>query len=132
MSVELVMIAPALGLILLLLVAVARIALAGNAAEAAAVSAAREASLARSTSQAQTNAVHAAQTAMAQSGYDCTRLTVTVDDRGLDVPLGQVGTVKTTVSCVINLTDIALPGLPGTKTLKASASSPIDAFRERP
>lgn len=132
MSVELVMIAPVLVFIILLLVAGGRLALAGNAAEAAAVAAAREASLSRTTAQAQTNANAAAQIAMAQSGYACTELTVVISDAGLNVPLGQVGTVSAALTCTLNMSDIALPGLPGTKTLTADAFSPVDAFRERP
>lgn len=132
MSVELVVLTPALVLIILLLVAGARLALAGNAAEAAAIAAAREASLSRTTEQAQLNANAAAQQAMSQGGYECLELTILIDDSGLNVPLGQVGTVSATMTCVVNLSDLALPGLPGTRTLTHTAASPVDAFRERP
>ena len=63
MSVELVLIAPALALVILLLVAGARVALAGNAVESAAVAAARDASLSRTTAGAQAGAQLAAQVA---------------------------------------------------------------------
>jgi Flp pilus assembly protein TadG len=132
MSVELVMLAPALVLVILLLIVGARLSLAGNATSAAAVAAAREASLSRTTSQAQIRATEAARVAMAQTGYACSQISVTIDDSGLEVPLGQVGTVSATLSCTLDLTDIALPGLPGTKTITTTAISPVDAFRERP
>lgn len=132
MSVELVMLAPIMVLVILLLVAAGRIALASNAAEAAANAAAREASLSRTTSQAQQNANQAAQTSMAQSGYACITLEVLIDDSGLNVPLGQVGTVSGTITCTLNLSDIALPGLPGSWTIERTALSPVDAYRERP
>lgn len=132
MSVELVLIAPALALVILLLVAGARVALAGNAVESAAVAAARDASLSRTTAGAQAGAQLAAQTSVAQSGLACADFSVVVDDSGLSVPLGEVGTVSATLSCTLDLTDIALPGLPGTKTITTTASSPVDAFRERP
>jgi Flp pilus assembly protein TadG len=132
MSVELVLIAPALALVILLLVAGARVALAGNAVESAAASAARDASLSRTSSGAQAGALLAARTSMAQSGLACTDFTVVVDDSGLRVPLGAVGTVSATLTCTLNMTDIALPGLPGTKTITTTASSPVDAFRVRP
>lgn len=131
MSVELVLLTPAIVLIILFLVAAGRISLASNAAEAAAISAAREASLSRTTSVAQERANEAAQVSMAQSGYQCSKLTVVIDDSGLDVPLGKTGTVSGTITCTLNLTDIALPGLPGTWTVTKSAISPVDAFRER-
>lgn len=132
MSVELVLLAPVIVLVLLFLVAGGRIALAANAAEAAANAAAREASLSRTTAAAQQNANQAAQTSMSQSGYACTTLDVLINDSGLDVPLGQVGTVSGTITCTLNLADIALPGLPGTWTIQRSAISPVDAYRERP
>ncbi|WP_337007246.1 TadE/TadG family type IV pilus assembly protein [Microbacterium sp. LB12] len=132
MSVELVMLAPVMVLVILLLVAGGRIALASNAAEAAANAAAREASLSRTTAEAQQDANAAAQTSMAQSGYACNTLDVLIDDSGLNVPLGQVGTVSGTITCTLNLSDVALPGLPGTWTIERSATSPVDAYRERP
>jgi Flp pilus assembly protein TadG len=132
MSVELVLIAPALGLVILLLVAGARVSLAGNAVESAAVAAARDASLSRTTAGAQSSARLAAEVSVAQSGLSCASFTVIVDDSGLNVPLGEVGTVSATLTCTLNMTDIALPGLPGTKTITTTASSPVDAFRVRP
>lgn len=132
LSVEFVYIAVPLAAIILFLVAAGRIALAGNAADAAAIAAAREASLSRSTEIAQVQANAAAQRSMSQSGYACTTLTVLVDDSGLNVPLGQVGTVSGTITCTLNLSDVALPGLPGTMTIERTATSPVDAYRERP
>jgi hypothetical protein len=132
MSVELVMIAPALALVILLLVAGARVSLAGNAVESAAVAAARDASLSRTTAGAQSGAQLAANVSITQSGLSCANFTVVVDDSGLNVPLGQVGQVSATLTCTLNMTDIALPGLPGTKTITTTASSPVDAFRARP
>jgi hypothetical protein len=69
---------------------------------------------------------------VAQSGLSCASFTVIVDDSGLNVPIGEVDTVSATLTCTLNMTDIALPGLPGTKTITTSASSPVDAFRVRP
>jgi Flp pilus assembly protein TadG len=132
MAVELVMLAPVMVLVILLLVAGGRIALASNAAEAAAIAAAREASLSRTTAEAQQDANQAAQVSMSQSGYACTTLSVFIDDSGLNVPLGQVGTVSGTITCTLNLSDVALPGLPGTWTIERTAESPVDAYRERP
>ena len=44
---------------------------------------------------------------------------------------GQAATVTATISCTARLSDIALPGLPGAKTLTASFTSPIDTYRGR-
>lgn len=131
LSVELVILAPALVLIILLLIACGRIAIAGTASQTAAMVAAREASLSRTSAQAQPDATQAAETSMSQAGYNCISLTVKIDDSGLNAPLGTVGTVGATITCVVNLSDVAIPGLPGTKTITATATSPVDAFRER-
>lgn len=131
LSVEFALVAPVLVLVLLLLVAGGRIALASTGVESAAAAAAREASLALTSAEAQTNATETASRNLTQSGYDCVTLSVSIDDAGLFTPLGETGTVTATVTCVLNLADIALPGLGGTRTLTATGESPVDSFRER-
>jgi hypothetical protein len=39
--------------------------------------------------------------------------------------------VTATVTCKVEVADLAIPGLPGTRTITATASSPVDAYRER-
>ena len=56
---------------------------------------------------------------------------VTVDTAGFAAPVGTPATVTATVRCVVNLADLAVPGVPGTRTVTATASSPVDTFRER-
>jgi len=129
-AVELVYLIPVFILIIGFLIASARIALAGNAAQAAANSAAREASLARTSTEAQTNANEIAQLAMAQSGYACSQLSVAIDGSGIDVPLGEVGTVRADLSCDITMGDLGIP-LPSVITLSANALSAVDPYRER-
>lgn len=131
MSVEATLVVPVLVLFMLLVIAGGRVAIAGNAVASAAASAAREASLSSTTTEAQYNASIAAQTAMANSGHACADLDVSINDAGLDAPLGQVGVVSATVTCTVAMSDLALPGMPGTRTLEATANSPVDAFRER-
>jgi len=45
--------------------------------------------------------------------------------------VGTPATVTATVRCVVNLADLAVPGVPGARTVTATASSPVDTFRER-
>jgi hypothetical protein len=33
--------------------------------------------------------------------------------------------------CTVNLSDLSAPGIPGTKLVTATATSPLDTFRER-
>ena len=131
-SVELVMLVPVLVLVLMLLFAAGRIATAETVLQNAANSGAREASLARSTAQAQQNALVASNNTITQHGYTCTDLHITVNDDGITAPLGEVGKVSVTITCQLNLADLGLNVLGDTKEITATAVSPVDPFRERP
>jgi len=39
--------------------------------------------------------------------------------------------VTVTVTCIVELSDVSMPGLPGTKTLTATFVSSIDSYRGR-
>jgi Flp pilus assembly protein TadG len=39
------------------------------------------------------------------------------------------GSVRVTVSCRVSLSDLAVPGLPGSATVQATSVAPIDPFR---
>jgi hypothetical protein len=58
-------------------------------------------------------------------------VTVSVDTSDFDVPVGTPGTVQVTVECRLNLADLAVPGVPGSRIITASVSSPLDTWRER-
>jgi Flp pilus assembly protein TadG len=131
MSVELVILAPFMLGVALFVIACGRIGLADISVQNAANAAARDASLSRTESSAQTNATTSAQDSITVSGLKCSPLTVNINGAGIDVPIGQVGTVSATVTCTLDLSDIALPGLPGTKVVTSTATSPVDPFRER-
>lgn len=128
---EIVIIAPIIAMLILVLVAGGRTALADNATQSAAFAAARAASLSRDTTSATLNAEDAARRSMAQAGISCTTLTVNVDASGLNSPIGTTGRVSAAVNCDVNLSDITLPGIPGNRTMSSSAASPVDAYRER-
>jgi Flp pilus assembly protein TadG len=130
-SLELAILGPALLLLLGLVIAAGRIAVSGGAIEAAARDAARQASIARDAASATTSARAAAVDTLADQDLQCTSLTVQVDTGGFAAPLGTPAQVTARVSCVVALADLAVPGLPGTKTLHASFASPLDSYRER-
>ena len=130
-TLELVVWAPGLLLLLGLLAAAGRITSAQGVVEQAAVDAARTASVARTPGQARSDAHRTAGATGAGSALHCTALTVAVDTRGFAVPVGQPATVTATVTCPVRLADLALPGLPGSRTVTAQASSPLDTYRER-
>jgi len=61
----------------------------------------------------------------------CRNVTVTVDTSDFNKQPGVPGAVAVTVECSLNLSDLAVPGVPGSKVLRATMSSPIDTWRER-
>lgn len=131
MAVEVVILAPILTLFIAFLVVAGRSAHAENSTQTAAMSAARAASLSRDAASATRSAEDAARRAMATSGVECTNLQVIIDASGLNAPIGTTGIVSASITCTVNLTDVTLPGIPGTKDLTSSADSPVDAYRAR-
>jgi Flp pilus assembly protein TadG len=128
---EVTILGPGLLLIVALLVAGGRIALAGQGVEAAAGDAAREASIARNATAARTNAQDSAEQTLQQQGLHCTSINVDINTAGFTAPVGTPAQVTATITCVVALTDTALPGIPGSRTITHTASSPLDTFRER-
>lgn len=129
MSIELAVLAPALMLVFGLTIAAGRLANAHNAVDNSAAAAARAASLSRTAPEAREAAHAAAQRELA--GRHCTAITVTVNTGGFAIPVGQPATVRVTVTCPVRLADIGLPGLRGSRTVTATAVSPLDTRRER-
>ena len=122
--------------VLLMLIAVAvismRIEVAAQAVESAAHDAARAASISRTQAEADTAALNAANDALSQQDLTCTRgPTVVPDTSQFQRPIGETAVVTVTVTCVVPLNDVGLPGLPGTKTLTATFTSYLDQFRGR-
>jgi len=129
-SLELVILAPAVFAILALVIAAGRTSIADGAVAAAARDAARQASLARTPGAAQAVALASADAALRQDGLDCSPH-VTVSTGGFSVPVGQPATVSAAVTCTVSLSDLLVPGMPGSRTLRASFASPLDPFRGR-
>lgn len=128
---EFVLFAPFILAFVLVVIAFGRIALTELSIKSATGAAAREASLSSTSEQAQIGAREMAETALANAGVSCTSLTVVIDSSGINAPLGVVGTVSATVTCTLDLSDIALPGLPGTRVVTVTERSPVDPYKER-
>ncbi|TDB96928.1 TadE/TadG family type IV pilus assembly protein [Actinomadura sp. 7K534] len=96
----------------------------------AAADAARHASIARTATQARAEATSSAMTTLRDRGLHCTP-TVRLDLSGFQRPVGQPATVSARVTCVIQLTDVALPGMPGSRVVTKAHRSPIDPYRGR-
>ena len=68
---------------------------------------------------------------LAADHLDCTPA-VTVDTAGFAVPPGQPAQVTVQVTCDVRLPGLTvIPGIPGSRTLTATASSPLDIYRAR-
>ena len=122
---------PAFLLFIALIIAGGRLAIADQAVQAAAAEAARSASISRTEGQAHGSAVSGATSSLANQKLQCTTKSVSVDTSGFASPVGTHASVAATVTCVVNLSDVAVPGLPGTRTITATMSSPLDTYRER-
>ncbi len=131
-SVELAILLPVGILILALLAVGGRIALAGDRVSGVAGIAARDASLARSPGQAQSVATASASAALASDNLHCTNIRVAVDTSGFAAPPGTSASITVDVWCTVDLSDIGVSGLPGSKTLHDQATSPLDPARDIP
>ncbi|GAA0551119.1 pilus assembly protein [Actinomadura livida] len=96
----------------------------------AAADAARQASIARTAHQAHAQARTSAMHTLRDRGLHCTP-TVRLDLSGFNRPAGQSATVSAQVTCVIQLSDVGLPGMPGARTVTKTFRSPIDPYRAR-
>ena len=122
---------PAFMLFVGLIIFAGRTAVAHQAVESAAADAARSASIARSSSTARSDALEAARASLNNQELDCVNINVAVDTGDFSKPIGQAGAVKVTVECRVDLSDLSVPGTPGSRIVQASMTSPLDAWRER-
>ena len=128
--VEVVLLAPVLGMLLALIVVGGRLAMAHMAVQASASEAARTASLARTVGEAGSSAYAAAVSGLQAQKVNCLDVTVQVDTGGFAAPVGTPASVAATVTCRVNLAGL-LPAVPGSIVLSSTTSSPLDTFRER-
>lgn len=124
-AVEVAVIAPALLLLMLLVVYAGKVSEADGNVERAASDAARAASLRQHPGDAATDAHDTATANLAAAGVPCLTLTTDVDTEHL-VP---GGTVTVTVRCEASMADVTLLGVPGRRTFTATAVEVVDRFR---
>ena len=93
--------------------------------------AARSASIARTSTEAKKDAKDAAQASLANQQIHCLSVNVSVDTADFSKPVGESGSVAVTVECLLDLSDLSVPGVPGSRVIKATISSPLDTWRER-
>lgn len=131
LTVEMVIWAVPLVLILSIIIGAGRVGIANNAVDQIAADVARVASIARTGTQAQTDATATATQMLTEQGLDCVQLSVEVDTSGFAAPAGTPAQVQVAISCTVRLDDLLIPGAPGQSTLTGSASRVIDTYRQR-
>ncbi|GCD97583.1 membrane protein [Embleya hyalina] len=129
-ALEAAILTPVLIAFLCLIIAFGRTSVAGNGVDAAAKAGAREASIARDPGHAEVNARAAVASSLAQDGIHCTPYT-DVKLPGFDTAPGTPGIVTVSVTCTVSLSDVAFPGIPGSKTLHGTFTSVLDTYRGR-
>ncbi|MGY4719750.1 TadE/TadG family type IV pilus assembly protein [Naumannella cuiyingiana] len=129
LSIEAVIIFPAILALIFLVIVSARYAMAQTTVESAAGSSARAASLARSAPQARSDAAAVATANLATAGLRCAETSVTTDVAGFAARAGTRAEVSVTVTCTLQSSDIGLPV--GNVTVTRTGVAPIDRYRER-
>jgi Flp pilus assembly protein TadG len=129
-ALELVILAPVILFFLGLVIAAGRTSVAQGSVAAAARDAARQASISLTPAAAETAALSSAQAALGQDGLNCDPV-VRVNVAGFGVPVGEPATVQATVTCRVSLSNLLVPGMPGSRTLRATFTSPLDPYRGR-
>jgi hypothetical protein len=130
-ALELVVLAPVILFLLGFVIAAGRTSIAQGAVDAAARDAARQASISLTPAAAQAAAQASARAALSRDGLDCNPQ-VTVEMKGFNpANVGQPGSVIAIVKCRVPLSDLVVPGIPGSRLLRFQFTSPLDPFRER-
>ena len=125
-TVELVLLTPLALVVLSFLVIAGRLATVTSDVAAASRDAARAASLEQTHGDAVMAATETAAASLAEQDVTCRNLLVTASDASTFVAGGEV---TVAVSCDVHLADVALPGIPGARTVAASSTEVIDRFR---
>ena len=130
-AIEAVIGVPAFLLFVGLIIFGGRTATTHQSVETAAADAARSASLERTSASARTQAISAATTSLSNQGIHCLDIDVTIDARQFSRTVGEAATVSVTVQCRLDLSDLSIPGVPGSRLIRATSISPVDTWRER-
>jgi Flp pilus assembly protein TadG len=130
-ALELVVLAPVILFLLGLVIAAGRTSIAQGAVDAAARDAARQASISLTPGAAEAAAQASARAALSQDGLDCNPEVFVDTSQFTSASVGQPASVTATVTCWVSLSDLVVPGMPGSRLLRSQFTSPLDPFRER-
>ena len=125
LTVELVALTPVLLALALMLVAFGRVTEARQQVVEAARAGAESAAVLPTPAAAQTGAAEAAVVGVFGRGQTCVHVQVVTDLSHFQ----PGGYVSVTVTCEVGLSDLSIPGIPGSMTVRASSGAPIDPYR---
>jgi len=125
LSVELVVLSPVIALFGLLGLGLGRYEMARELATAAARAGAEAASVAQGVGQVESSASGSAGLVLAGHSETCARPQYVVDVGSFAAD----GAVRVSVTCVVPMTDLDIPGLPSSMTVSVSETEPIDPYR---
>jgi Flp pilus assembly protein TadG len=125
LTVELVLMTPALLILALALVAFGRVSAARQQVAEAAKAGADAASVRSDPSGATSAAAFDAMAELNGAGRTCVHPEIVTDVSRFN----PGGSVTVTVRCQVALSDLSVPGMPGTSTISASSTAPIDPYR---
>lgn len=130
-ALELLVLAPVILALIGLAIAAGRTSVAQGSVDAAARDAARQASISLTPTAARQAALSSAYAALRADGLHCRPVVILDLAQGFGTPLGQPAQVSASVSCTVRLSDLLVPGVPGTRRLTARFTSPLDPYRSR-
>lgn len=130
MSIEAVLIIPVFLVFLALIAAIGRTAAVQEDLHASIVAAVRIASLQPSSIAGEDAARTAIENHLADEGVRCISSDISINTYALDLPPGQPGEVWATITCMVPLSDLSVPGLPGQIRLTDTFSTPIDPYSQ--
>ena len=125
LTVELSVMAPVVFLFALLAVGLGRYEMARLEVTDAAHAGAEAASIAPTVSAAEPSAVEASNAGLAQQSHLCPTPIVNVDTSNFFAG----GRVAVTVVCHVELSDLMVPGFPGSVVVQETQSAPVDPYR---
>ena len=128
---ELLILAPVILGLIGFVIAVGRTSVAQGSVEAAARDAARQASISLTPAAARLAALASATAALRADGLHCKPVVRLELQAGYSAPVGQPAQVSASVSCTVRLSDLVVPGVPGSRLLTARFTSPLDPYRSR-
>jgi Flp pilus assembly protein TadG len=125
-ALELVILFPFILVMIALVAAFGRVERGRQLVDQAAQAASRAGSLASTPYTASSAAQNAAAETLRDGGLSCANMTVTLDTS----QFRSGGKVVARVSCVADLSGLTMAGVPGSVTLNANSTSPLDRYRQ--